>query len=136
MPGVTNNGEQSVSGSGGRAQEVLIDGGSAINVESSAVFNFPSAEMFGEFKMLQSNYSAEYGRVGGGIEIYVSKSGTNALHGAAFHNMRRDIWNANAWERNASTNPVDQLPRERTVQRNGWRARRTGLASEDLRRPQ
>lgn len=27
MPGVTNNGEQSVSGSGGRAQEVLIDGG-------------------------------------------------------------------------------------------------------------
>lgn len=102
MPGVTNNSEQSVSGSGGRAQEILIDGGSAINVESSAVFNFPSAEMFGEFKMLQSNFSAEYGRVGGGIEIYVSKSGTNALHGAAFHNMRRDIWNANAWQRNAS----------------------------------
>lgn len=102
MPGVTNNGEQSVSGSGGRAQEVLIDGGSAINVESSAVFNFPSAEMFGEFKMLQSNYSAEYGRVGGGIEIYVSKSGTNAIHGAAFHNMRRDVWNANAWQRNAA----------------------------------
>ena len=114
MPGVTNNGEQSVSGSGGRAQEVLIDGGSAINVESSAVFNFPSAEMFGEFRMLQSNYSAEYGRVGGGIEIYVSKSGTNALHGAAFHNMRRDIWNANAWNRNASTNPSTSFrPKER-----------------------
>ncbi len=115
MPGVTNNsGEQSVSGSGGRAQEILIDGGSAINVESSAVFNFPSAEMFGEFKMLQSNYSAEYGRVGGGIEIYVSKSGSNALHGAAFHNMRRDIWNANAWQRNASTNPLTSFrPKER-----------------------
>ena len=82
MPGVTNNGEQSVSGSGGRAQEVLIDGGSALNVESSAVFNFPSSEMFSEFKMLQSNYSAEYGRVGGGIEIYVAKSGTNWFHGA------------------------------------------------------
>ncbi|MDZ4797350.1 MAG: TonB-dependent receptor [Bryobacteraceae bacterium] len=114
MPGVTNNGEQSVSGSGGRAQEVLIDGGSALNVESSAVFNFPSAEMFGEFRMLQSNYSAEYGRVGGGIEIYVSKSGTNALHGAAYHNMRRDIWNANAWQRNASTNPATSFrPKER-----------------------
>ena len=82
MPGVTNNGEQSVSGSGGRAQEVLIDGASALNVESSAVFNFPSAEMFSEFKMLQSNYSAEYGRVGGGIEIYVAKSGTNWFLGA------------------------------------------------------
>ncbi|MBI4908781.1 MAG: TonB-dependent receptor [Acidobacteria bacterium] len=114
MPGVTNSGEQSVSGSGGRAQEVLIDGASALNVESSAVFNFPSAEMFGEFKMLQSNYSAEYGRVGGGIEIYVSKSGTNALHGAAFHNMRRDIWNANAWARNANPNPAGNFrPKER-----------------------
>ena len=114
MPGVTNNGEQSVSGSGGRAQEVLIDGGSALNVESSAVFNFPSAEMFSEFKMLQSNYSAEYGRVGGGIEIYVSKSGTNWFHGAAFHNMRRDIWNANAWARNANPNPAGNFrPKER-----------------------
>ena len=114
MPGVTNNGEQSVSGSGGRAQEVLIDGGSALNNESSAVFNFPSSEMFSEFKMLQSNYSAEYGRVGGGIEIYVAKSGTNALHGAAFHNMRRDIWNANAWSRNANPNPALSFrPKER-----------------------
>ncbi|MBL8222437.1 MAG: TonB-dependent receptor, partial [Bryobacterales bacterium] len=114
MAGVTNNGEQSVSGSGGRAQEVLVDGGSAINVESSAVFNFPSAEMFSEFKMLQSNYSAEYGRVGGGIEIYVSKSGTNWFHGAAFHNMRRDIWNSNAWVRNSNPNPAQNFrPKER-----------------------
>jgi hypothetical protein len=114
MPGVTANAEQSVSGSGGRAQEILIDGGSAINVESSAVFNFPSAEMFSEFKMLQSNFSAEYGRVGGGIEIYVSKSGTNQIHGAAFHNMRRDIWNANAWARNANPNPAQNFrPKER-----------------------
>ncbi|MFO0364773.1 MAG: TonB-dependent receptor domain-containing protein [Acidobacteriota bacterium] len=114
MPGVTNNGEQSVSGSGGRAQEVLIDGASALNVESSAVFNFPSAEMFSEFKMLSSNYSAEYGRVGGGIEIYVAKSGTSWFHGAAFHNMRRDIWNANAWARNANPNPAANFrPKER-----------------------
>ncbi len=115
MPGVTSGfGEQSVSGSGGRAQEVLIDGASALNVESSAVFNFPSMEMFSEFKMLSSNYSAEYGRVGGGIEIYVAKSGTSWFHGAAFHNMRRDIWNANAWQRNASTNPATSFrPKER-----------------------
>ena len=64
--------------------------------------------------MLQSNYSAEYGRVGGGIEIYVTKSGTNWLHGAAFHNMRRDIWNANAWARNANPDPAQNFrPKER-----------------------
>jgi hypothetical protein len=61
--------------------------------------------MFAEFKMLSSNYSAEYGRVGGGIEIYMPKSGGNWLHGAAFHNMRRDIWNSNAWARNAANLP-------------------------------
>ncbi|MGH9722733.1 MAG: carboxypeptidase-like regulatory domain-containing protein, partial [Bryobacteraceae bacterium] len=106
LPGVNAGaGEQSVSGSGGRAQEVLIDGGSALNVESSAVFNFPSAEIFSEFKMLQSNYSAEYGRAGGGIELYVAKSGTNWFHGAMFHNMRRDIWWANTWQRNAAGLP-------------------------------
>lgn len=114
MAGVTNSGEQSVSGSGGRAQEVIIDGASALNVESSAVFNFPSAEMFSEFKMLTSNYSAEFGRVGGGIEIYVPRSGTNLLHGAAFLNMRRDIWNANAWARNSNPNPAQNFrPKER-----------------------
>ena len=70
--------------------------------------------MFGEFRMLQSNYSAEYGRVGGGIEIYVSKSGTNDVHGAAFHNMRRDIWNANAWARNAARTRR-RAPRQRSA---------------------
>lgn len=102
MPGSNNSAELSVSGSGGRAQEILIDGASATIPESGGTsFNFPSAEMFGEFKMLTSTFDAEYGRFGGGIEIYVTKSGTNDLHGAAFHNLRRDIWNANAWANNS-----------------------------------
>ncbi len=103
MPGVNPGAELSVSGSGGRAQEILIDGASATIPESGGVsFNFPAAEMFGEFKLLTSTYDAEYGRFGGGIEIYVTKSGTNDVHGTLFYNMRRDIWNANAWAFNAS----------------------------------
>jgi hypothetical protein len=103
MPGVNAGAEMSISGSGGRAQEVQIDGASLIIPESGGtVFNMPSAEMFGEFKLLTGAYSSEYGRFGGGVEIYVTKSGTNNHHGTAFLNMRRDIWNANAWARNAS----------------------------------
>ncbi len=103
MPGVNAGaGEQSISGSGGRAQEVQIDGASLIIPESGGtVFNMPSAEMFGEFKLTTGAYSAELGRFGGGVEQYVTKSGTNWYHGTAFLNMRRDIWNANAWARNA-----------------------------------
>lgn len=115
MPGVNAGAELSISGSGGRAQEVQIDGASLIIPESGGtVFNMPSAEMFGEFKLLTGAYSSEYGRFGGGVEMYVTKSGTNWYHGTAFLNMRRDIWNANAWARNASTNPATNFrPKER-----------------------
>lgn len=116
MPGVNAGfGEQSISGSGGRAQEVQIDGASAIIPESGGtVFNMPSAEMFQEFRLTTGGYSAEYGRFGGGVETYLTKSGSNWFHGTAFLNMRRDIWNANAWARNASTNPATSFrPKER-----------------------
>lgn len=103
MPGVNAGAEVSISGSGGRAQEVQIDGASLIIPESGGtVFNMPSAEMFNEFKVITGAYSAEYGRFGGGMEIYVTKSGSNWYHGTAFLNMRRDIWNSNAWQRNAT----------------------------------
>ena len=115
MPGVNAGAELSVSGSGGRAQEVQIDGASLIIPESGGtVFNMPSAEMFGEFKLITGAYSSEYGRFGGGVEIYSTKSGSNWYHGTAFLNMRRDIWNANAWARNANPNPAGNFrPKER-----------------------
>ncbi len=115
MPGVNAGAEVSISGSGGRAQEVQIDGASLIIPESGGtVFNMPSAEMFQEFKLITGGYSAEYGRFGGGVETYVTKSGAAWYHGTAFLNMRRDIWNANAWARNASTNPANNFrPKER-----------------------
>lgn len=103
MPGVNSYREVSVSGSGGRGKEVMIDGASLTIPESGgAVFNFPGTEMFQEFKLLTAAYSAEYGRFGGGVETYVSKSGTNDIHGAAFWYARRDIFNANSWANNAA----------------------------------
>ncbi len=101
MPGVNDAAERSVNGSGGRGQEVMIDGASLIIPESGGtVFNFPASEMFGEFKLVTSNYSAEYGRFGGGVELFITKSGNNGLHGRGFWNLRRDIFEANAWDFN------------------------------------
>lgn len=106
MPGVNSGAELSIAGSGGRASEVQIDGASLIIPESGgAVFNFPSAEMFGEFKLLTGTYDAEYGRFGGGVQIFVTKSGTNDFHATGFLFLRRDIWNANAWARNTAGLP-------------------------------
>jgi hypothetical protein len=98
MPGVNSGGETSISGSTGRARESLIDGTSNVIPESGGtVFNPPSAEAFSEFKLLTGTYTAEYGRTGGGIEIFTTKSGTNGLHGTWTYNMRRDIWEAAGW---------------------------------------
>jgi hypothetical protein len=103
MPGVNSYREVSVSGSGGRGKEVMIDGASLTIPESGGVvFNFPGTEMFQEFKLITAAYSAELGRFGGGVETYVSKSGGNDIHGAAFWYARRDIFNANSWANKAA----------------------------------
>jgi len=116
MPGVSSGTpETSISGSGGRAKEILLDGGSATIPESGGVsFNFPASEQFGEFKLLTGTYSSEYGRFGGGVEVFITKSGTNDLHGGLFWNLRRDIFNAAGY--NVNRNPANApgfRPKER-----------------------
>ena len=116
MAGVNGGGETSIAGSTGRSREQLIDGTSNVIPESGGtVFNPPSAEAFSEVKLLVGNYTAEYGRVGGGIEILTTRSGTNDFHGTWSYSMRRDIWEAAGWSVNQNRNnapgfrPKDRL---------------------------
>lgn len=106
LPGVnSSNGQVSVNGSGGRAKEILIDGGSLTIPESGGVvFSFPAMEMFNEVKLITSTYAAENGRFGGGIEVYNTKSGGNTFHGTGFYNFRRHWLNAAGWRVNANPN--------------------------------
>jgi Carboxypeptidase regulatory-like domain len=115
MAGVNNSAELSIAGSTGRGREQLIDGTSNVIPESGgAVFNPPSAEAFSEFKLLTGTYTAEYGRVGGGIEILTTRSGSNGYHGTAAYNMRRQIWNSAGWNVNQNrSNPPGFRPKER-----------------------
>jgi hypothetical protein len=47
-----------------------------------------------EFKVITSNFSAEYGRVGGGVINAALRSGTNQIHGAAYEFLRNTDLNA------------------------------------------
>ena len=53
-----------------------------------------------EFQLITGNGTAEYGRNSGGQVAMITRSGGNALHGAAFFFYRTPRFNANEWENN------------------------------------
>ncbi|MCX6620925.1 MAG: carboxypeptidase-like regulatory domain-containing protein, partial [Acidobacteria bacterium] len=97
-PGVTGDTTNTqISGSPSRGKEVLVDGVASTGIESGGVIPGsarPSVETIGEFKLLRGNFNAEYGRTGGGVEIFTTRSGTNSIHGAAFDFLRNDQFDA------------------------------------------
>ncbi|HWQ53601.1 MAG TPA: TonB-dependent receptor [Bryobacteraceae bacterium] len=107
-PGVTGDTTNTqINGSQSRAKEVLVDGVGSTSPESGGVlFTYPSVEAIAEFKLLSSNYSAEYGRTGGGFEIFTTKSGTNGLHGSLFDYLRNDALDARGFF--ARSTPVNR----------------------------
>ena len=54
----------------------------------------PSPDAVAEFKVITSNFSAEYGRVGGAVVNAVMRSGTNQFHGTVYEFLRNTSLNA------------------------------------------
>jgi hypothetical protein len=54
----------------------------------------PSPDAVAEFRLITSNFSAEYGRVGGGVVNAALRSGTNQFHGTAWEFLRNTDLNA------------------------------------------
>ena len=112
LPGTTgpgtansNNGIflSKIAGGQNYGNEVLIDGASQTRSENGSSFDeeAPSVEALQEFKITTAIPEAEYGRTTGGIENFVTKSGTNNFHGTAFDIFRNEDLDANTWFNNA-----------------------------------
>ena len=118
-PGVTEtNDDNGSSGgfsiAGGRTDSVtfLLDGGVNNNLLDNGVVLNPNPDTIAEFRVLESNYTAEYGRNGGGIVSVVTKSGTNEYHGSAFEFLRNAALNANTFFNKSNPDPTLDLPRD------------------------
>ncbi len=90
--------------------DVLVDGVSISLVSPNIQWNKGvSPEAVQEFKVLQSNFSPEYGESGDGIVSLTVKSGTNEFHGSAYDYLRNRVLDANSWQNNTSDTrkPID-----------------------------
>lgn len=106
-PGSANNTDSGVflaKTAGGQeyGNEVLLDGASQQRSENGSSFDEegPSVEALQEFKVTTATPSAEYGRSTGGIENFVTKSGTNAYHGTAYDIFKNTALDADTWFNN------------------------------------
>ncbi len=84
--------------------EVLLDGASQTRSENGSSFDeeAPSVEAISEFKVTTSTPAAEFGRTTGGLENFVTKSGTNNVHGSLFGIFRNEFLDANDWFANGN----------------------------------
>ena len=96
-PSVGINGSVSFSMNGGRVEynNWELDGGDNMDNGSNGTLNvYPSIDAISEFKVLTSNYGAQYGRNGSGTVEVETKGGTKDFHGDAYEFVRNDDFNA------------------------------------------
>ncbi len=93
-------GSYSIGGMRSDSVTYLLDGGNNNHLINNDVVINPNPDAVAEFRVLESNYSAEYGRNGGGVVSVVTKSGTNSLHGTAFDYLRNEDLDANTFFNN------------------------------------
>ena len=103
------------NGSRGASADILMDGASMTNFEpnggiTQATYT-PSAEAVEEFKVQQTNFSAEYGFTGASVVNMVTRSGENAFHGSGYDFIRNVITDSNNWFANQAGQPIPGLHR-------------------------
>ncbi|MEN3334682.1 MAG: hypothetical protein V7641_4047, partial [Blastocatellia bacterium] len=93
--GFNINGQRSAS------TNILLDGGENVNTFDATVGQSVPLDGVQEFRVITSNFSAEYGRASGGIVNVTTKAGTNDFHGTLFEFIRVSALASNSFDNNA-----------------------------------
>ncbi len=117
LSGAQTQGDFSVNGQRAESNSFFVDGVSAnpsygLTLDSSRTINagsiagstalgttqsLVSADALQEFRVLTSTYSVEYGRTPGGQFTFLTRSGTNRVHGSLYNYFRGDPLDAGDW---------------------------------------
>ncbi len=101
--GIAGNVAYSINGGRTEYNNWEIDGGDNMDNGSNTSLNvYPDLDAIAEFKVLTSNYGAQYGRNASGTVEVELKSGTKEFHGSAFEYLRNSFFNANSWANNGT----------------------------------
>ncbi|HEY3135044.1 MAG TPA: TonB-dependent receptor [Blastocatellia bacterium] len=97
--GFAINGQRSAS------TEILLDGGENVDAFVAAVGESVPLDAVQEFRVITSNFSAEYGRASGGVVNLATKAGSNSFHGSLYEFNRISALASNDFDNNATGIP-------------------------------
>lgn len=84
------------------SNEILLDGAPNTSNSFNEIAILPSTDAIGEFKVTTNGFSAEFGRAGGAIISFNTKSGGKDFHGSLYEFASNPVFNANSFSNNAN----------------------------------
>ena len=126
VPGIifnTNNGSSDAitnifaNGLRSSANNLQLDGVSIVDTGNNGTLLSLNLDAVEEFKVLTSNYQAEYGRSAGAQISAVTRGGKRDFHGSAYAFRRHDGMNANTWINNRDSTATNHINKPRLDQR-------------------
>jgi outer membrane receptor protein involved in Fe transport len=101
----------SINGQRSASTNILLDGGENVDNFTATVGMSIPLDAVGEFRVITSNFSAEYGRASGGIVNVSTRPGGNQFHGSVYEFNRVSRLASTGFDNNARGNPKPRFTR-------------------------
>ncbi len=99
------------------ANNLQLDGVAIVDTGNNGTMISVNLDAIAEFKVLTSNYQAEFGRSAGAQISAVTKGGGRDFHGSFYAFRRHDGMNANTWLNNRNSTATNRINKPRLDQR-------------------
>ncbi|HWZ99104.1 MAG TPA: TonB-dependent receptor [Candidatus Dormibacteraeota bacterium] len=107
--GTLNPGNQSINGQRESSNGFMVNGANVVEGKNNGAAIVPNLDSIEEFRIITSNFDAEYGNYSGGQINVATKAGTNALHGSGFEFLRNTALDARNFFNPSTVGPKDDF---------------------------